>query len=81
MCINHTSHLLLPAFLVVTGLKDKPKKTFGMTDLGLLHFFLDILVMQLDNGIFISKPKYALVPLIDSRWKIVGLFLLRFSRV
>ena len=33
---------------------------FEMTHLGLLHFFLGIQVLQLDDDIFISQPKYAL---------------------
>jgi hypothetical protein len=31
-----------------------------MTNLGLSHFFLGIQVLQMDDGIFISQPKYVL---------------------
>jgi hypothetical protein len=31
-----------------------------MIDLGLLHLFLGIQVLQMDDGIFISQPKYVL---------------------
>jgi hypothetical protein len=33
---------------------------FEITNLGLLHFFFNIQVFQMDDGIFISQPKYAL---------------------
>jgi hypothetical protein len=31
-----------------------------MTNLNMLHFFLGIQVLQMDDSIFISRPKYAL---------------------
>jgi hypothetical protein len=44
----------------IFGLNLKLKDTFEMINLGLLHFFLCIQLMQLDDAIFISQPKYAL---------------------
>jgi len=41
-------------------LKEKLVDTFKMTDLGILHFFLDIQVLKMDDGIFLSQPKYVL---------------------
>ena len=31
-----------------------------MIDLGIFHFFLGIQVLQIDDGILLSQPKYAL---------------------
>ena len=30
-----------------------------MIDLGMLHLFLGIQILQMDDGIFLSQPKYA----------------------
>ena len=35
-------------------------KTFEMTDLGLLHYFLGLEVKQGADGIFVSQQKYAM---------------------
>ncbi|PKU78993.1 putative mitochondrial protein [Dendrobium catenatum] len=35
-------------------------KEFDMTDLGLLHYFLGLQIVQADDGIFISQKRYAL---------------------
>jgi hypothetical protein len=45
---------------LILGLKKKLADTFEMANLGLLHFFLGIQVLQMDDGIFISQPKYVL---------------------
>ena len=45
---------------LILGLKKQLANTFEMTDLGLLHFFLGIQILQMDDGIFLSQPKYAL---------------------
>ena len=45
---------------LILGLKKQLVDTFEMDDLCLLNFFLDIQILQLDDGIFISQPKYAL---------------------
>ena len=55
-------------YLVITGsnvnimlfFKKQLIDTFEMTDLGLLHFFLGIQVLQMDDGIFLSHPNYSL---------------------
>ncbi len=45
----------------ILGLNKQFTDTVEMTDLGLLHFFLGIQVLQMDDGIFfISQPKYVL---------------------
>jgi len=38
--------------------KEDMMKTFEMTDLGLMSYFLGIKVSQRDDGIFISQKKY-----------------------
>jgi hypothetical protein len=40
--------------------KKSMMKEFDMTDLGLMHYFLGIEVVQSSDGIFISHKKYAL---------------------
>jgi hypothetical protein len=45
---------------LILGLKKQLANTFEMIDLGLLHLFLGIQVLQMDDGIFISQPKYVL---------------------
>ena len=44
----------------ILGLKKQLVDTFEMTDLGLLHFFLGIQILEIDDGIFLSQPKYSL---------------------
>jgi hypothetical protein len=44
----------------ILGLKAKLKDTFEMVGFGLLRFFLDIHIIQLDVVILISWPNYAL---------------------
>ena len=38
--------------------KEDMMKTFEMTDLGLMSYFLDIEVSKRNEGIFISQKKY-----------------------
>ena len=45
---------------LILRLKNQLANTFDITDLGLLHFFLSIQILQMDDGIFLSQPKYAL---------------------
>ena len=45
---------------LIFGLKKKLADTFEMTELGLLHFFLSIQFLQMDDGIFLFQRKYAL---------------------
>ena len=45
---------------LILGMKKQLVDTFEMTNLGLLHFFLHIQILQMDGGIFLSQPKYAL---------------------
>ena len=40
--------------------KEDKIKTFEMIDLGLMHYFLGIEVVQSAAGIFITQKKYAL---------------------
>ena len=42
------------------GLKKQITNTFEMIDLGLLHFFMGIRFFQINGGIFVSQPNYAL---------------------
>jgi hypothetical protein len=39
--------------------KTSLKKKFEMTDLGFLHYFLGLQVLQTNDGIFLSQSKYA----------------------
>lgn len=43
---------------MIAEFKEDMMKTFEMTDLGLMHYFLGIEVSQRKNGIFISQKKY-----------------------
>ena len=53
--------------LIITGnklisiqkLKENLKNEFEMTDLGLLQYFLGLQIWHMDDGIFLSQPKYA----------------------
>jgi hypothetical protein len=53
--------------LILTGsdpkllnhVKTRLKKKFEMTDLGFLHYFLGLQVLQTNEGIFLSQSKYA----------------------
>ena len=47
-------------FDLILGMKKQLADTFEMTNLGLLHFFLGIQILQMNDGIFISQPKYDL---------------------
>ena len=43
---------------LVSWVQTQLKSTFSMTDLGLLHYFLDLEVWQFPTGIFICQKKY-----------------------
>lgn len=45
---------------LVADFKACMMKTFEMTDLGLLHYFLGLEVKQVADGIFVSQQKYAM---------------------
>jgi hypothetical protein len=65
------SHLIIYALyvddLILTSndskllnhVKTSLKKKSEMTDLGFLHYFLGLQVLQTNEGIFLSQPKYA----------------------
>eukprot|EP00253_Pinus_taeda_P019690 PITA_19690 len=44
---------------LINHVKSKLKKKFEMTDLGHLHYFLGLQVLQSKEGIFLSQSKYA----------------------
>lgn len=44
---------------IVTKFKDYMMRNFKMSDLGMLHYFLDLEVKQEVDGIFLSQRKYA----------------------
>ena len=44
---------------ILTHVKSSLKKNFEMSDLGHLHYFLDLEVLQTKEGIFFSQSKYA----------------------
>jgi hypothetical protein len=44
---------------LLTHVKSSLKKKFEMTDLGYLHYFLGLQVLQTKEGIFLSQSKYA----------------------
>nr|CAD1832705.1 unnamed protein product [Ananas comosus var. bracteatus] len=45
--------------LLICDFKNIMMHEFDMSDLGLLHYFLGLQVMQTDNGIFLTQEKYA----------------------
>ena len=45
---------------LILSLKKWVVDTFEMTNLGILHLFLGIKVIQINDGIFLSQPKYDL---------------------
>jgi hypothetical protein len=44
---------------LLNHVKTSLKKKFEMTDLGFLHYFLGLQVLQTNEGIFLSQSKYA----------------------
>jgi hypothetical protein len=44
---------------LLNHVKTNLKKKFEMTDLGFLHYFLGLQVLQTNEGIFLSQSKYA----------------------
>jgi hypothetical protein len=44
---------------ILTHVKSVLKKKFEMTDLGYLHYFLGLQVLQTKEGFFLSQSKYA----------------------
>ena len=44
---------------IITHVKSSPKQNFEMLDLGHLHYFLGLQVLQTKEGIFLSQSKYA----------------------
>jgi hypothetical protein len=44
---------------ILNHVKTSLKKKFEMTDLGFLHYFLGLQVLQTNEGIFLSQSKYA----------------------
>ena len=63
---NHIIILLYVDDLILTGndpkllthVKSSLKKIFEMSDLGHLHYFLGLQVLQTKEGIFLSQSKY-----------------------
>ena len=47
------------SYPLIQEFKSSMMKEFDMSDLGLLHYFLGLQIMQTDDGIFISQEKYA----------------------
>ena len=45
---------------IILGLKKQLVNNFEMIGIGILNLFLGIKVSQMDGGIFLSHPKYAL---------------------
>ena len=44
---------------MILGLKKQLIDTFEIIDLSMLHLFMGIKILQMNDGIFISQPKYA----------------------
>jgi hypothetical protein len=44
---------------ILNHVKTNLKKKFEMTNLGFLHYFLGLQVLQTNEGIFLSQSKYA----------------------
>ena len=43
---------------MIKDFKEDMMKTFEITDLGLMHYFLEIEISEKEDGIFISQKKY-----------------------
>ncbi|KAL0308843.1 UNVERIFIED_CONTAM: Retrovirus-related Pol polyprotein from transposon RE2 [Sesamum radiatum] len=54
---------------MIQDFKEDMMKTFEMSDLGLMHFFLGIEINQEKEGIFICQRKYTETLLRSSKWK------------
>ena len=54
--------------------------TFEMVELGLLHLFLGLKVLQIYDGIFISQSKYGLIFYKSLEWKTINNVLHSISR-
>jgi hypothetical protein len=57
---------------ILNHVKSSLKKKFEITDLGFLHYFLGLQVLQTNEGIFISQSKYACDLLHPFTWMIVN---------
>ena len=51
--------LSLLVVTLITHVKSSLKQNFEMSDLGHLHYFLGLQVLQTEEGIFLSQSKYA----------------------
>ena len=51
--------LLVVTLKLITHVKSSLKQNFEMSDLGHLHYFLGLQVLQTKEGIFLSQSKYA----------------------
>jgi hypothetical protein len=54
-----TLSLLVVTQKILNHVKTSLKKKFEMTNLGFLHYFLGLQVLQTNEGIFLSQSKYA----------------------
>ena len=44
--------------VLIQNMKSDLQKHFEMTDLGILHYFLGLQIWHIEDGIFLSQPKY-----------------------
>lgn len=59
VCIYVDHIVIMGSFIkMVFEFKENMKRTFDMSDLGLMSYFLGLEVKQSDIGIHISQPKY-----------------------
>ncbi|KAG6417899.1 hypothetical protein SASPL_120096 [Salvia splendens] len=66
---------------MIKEFKEAMMKSFEMTDLGQMHYFLGIEVNQDEKGIFISQEKKQKIRLNASRWRVVNSWLLPWSQM
>ena len=57
---------------LITHVKSSLKQNFEMSDLGHLHYFLSLQVLQTKEGIFISQLSMLVTFFIAFTWKIVN---------
>ena len=58
--VLHVDDLIITGIqlLLIQNMKSELQKQFEMTDLGILHYFAGLQIWHMEDGIFLSQPKY-----------------------